>query len=172
MGDDAGKTVYDRASHLLNHPEQVRLKLLPRAEQFQVYDHVLVVVCARIIAGNYLCPLLPSRRHGICNPAKIQDIRRGLLPKAAHPLCAVSLETFDKCGIAAIQCTSMVGASYYSDTLMHDSLDFILLGSASNTCSRVRLNARASNVHALGCAFRDTYLPASIWSGPLVQLSC
>jgi len=90
VGDDAGKTVYDRASHLLNHPEQVRLKLLPRAEQFQVYDHVLVVVCARIIAGNYLCPLLPSRRHGICNPANIQDIRQDCCPKL-HILYVLSL---------------------------------------------------------------------------------
>ena len=58
-------------SYLFNHPQQVRLKLLPWAEQLQIYDHVLIAVGPGVVVRDELSPLTPRSRHGVCNPANL-----------------------------------------------------------------------------------------------------
>ena len=56
-------------AYLLNHPEQIRLKLLSRLEELQINDHILIIVRAGIAVSNDLGPLPPRPCQGICNPA-------------------------------------------------------------------------------------------------------
>ena len=56
-------------AYLLNHPEQIRLKLLPRLEELKINDHILIIVCPRIAVSNDLGPLPPRPCQGIRNPA-------------------------------------------------------------------------------------------------------